>query len=84
MAEFVDKNGSVDSGHPVAEEREHYTSLPIINGMNTKWIRLNVGGQVFLTTRTTLCKDPKSFFSRICREDEGLTSDKVSWINFNL
>jgi len=35
---------------------------------NKEWIRLNVGGTYFLTTRATLCKDPNSFFSRLCQE----------------
>lgn len=43
----------------------------------SEWVRLNVGGQHFLTTRTTLCRDPKSFFFRLCQEDNKLASDKV-------
>jgi len=35
---------------------------------NREWIRLNVGGTYFLTTRATLCKDPESFFSKLCQE----------------
>jgi len=35
---------------------------------NREWIKLNVGGTYFLTTRATLCKDPNSFFSRLCQE----------------
>lgn len=42
----------------------------------SEWIRLNVGGHHFLTTRTTLCRDPKSFFFRLCQEDNNLASDK--------
>jgi len=30
------------------------------------WIRLNVGGTLFQTTRNTLTKDNKSFFHRLC------------------
>jgi len=29
-----------------------------------EWVKLNVGGKCFLTTRMTLCKDPDSFFSQ--------------------
>ncbi|RWS25502.1 BTB/POZ domain-containing protein KCTD5-like protein [Leptotrombidium deliense] len=43
---------------------------------SSKWIRLNVGGTCFLTTRSTLCKDPKSFLYRLCKEDPSLNSDK--------
>ncbi len=28
------------------------------------WVRLNVGGTIFATTRTTLAKDPSSFLYR--------------------
>ena len=41
------------------------------------WIRLNVGGKVFMTTRTTLCKDPQSFLYRLCQDEPDLNSDKV-------
>lgn len=43
---------------------------------NTQWVKLNVGGTCFLTTRTTLCRDPKSFLYRLCQEDPELDSDK--------
>ncbi|XP_006751399.1 BTB/POZ domain-containing protein KCTD5-like [Leptonychotes weddellii] len=43
----------------------------------SKWVRLNVGGTYFLTTRQTLCRDPKSFLYRLCQADPDLDSDKV-------
>uniref|UniRef100_A0A8C4NEX0 BTB domain-containing protein n=1 Tax=Eptatretus burgeri TaxID=7764 RepID=A0A8C4NEX0_EPTBU len=42
----------------------------------SRWVRLNVGGTCFVTTRGTLCRDPKSFLSRLCQEDPDLDSDK--------
>ncbi|CAO2642129.1 BTB/POZ domain-containing protein KCTD5 [Lemmus lemmus] len=42
----------------------------------SKWVRLNVGGTYFLTTRQTLCRDPKSFLYRLCQADPDLDSDK--------
>lgn len=42
-----------------------------------EWIRLNVGGTHFLTTRTTLCRDPNSFLYRLVQEDPELNTDKV-------
>lgn len=42
-----------------------------------KWVRLNVGGTYFISTKQTLCRDPKSFLCRLCQEDPDLDSDKV-------
>ena len=42
-----------------------------------EWVTLNVGGTMFMTTRTTLCRDPKSFLYRLCQEDPDLNYDKV-------
>jgi hypothetical protein len=39
-----------------------------------QWVRLNVGGTLFLSTKTTLCRDPKSFLCRLCQEDSDLIS----------
>lgn len=47
------------------------------NGQESKWVKLNVGGTLFVTTRTTLCRDTKSFLCRLCQEDPTLDSDKV-------
>lgn len=44
---------------------------------NKQWVRLNVGGTYFLTTKTTLSRDPKSFLFRLCQEDSDLISDRV-------
>lgn len=42
----------------------------------SRWVRLNVGGTYFITTKQTLCRDPKSFLFRLCQEDPDLDSDK--------
>ncbi|KAI5622692.1 BTB/POZ domain-containing protein KCTD5 [Silurus asotus] len=49
------------------------------NTASSKWVRLNVGGTYFLTTRQTLCRDPKSFLYRLCQADPDLDSDKASY-----
>lgn len=54
------------------------SSAPLPGAGPGKWVRLNVGGTCFLTTRQTLCRDPKSFLFRLCQADPDLDSDKVS------
>ena len=58
--------------------RRQSSQASIIN--KSEWVKLNVGGQYFLTTKTTLCKNPQSFFYKLCQDDPsiGLTTDKVS------
>ncbi|XGW30589.1 hypothetical protein V3C99_009503 [Haemonchus contortus] len=40
------------------------------------WIRLNVGGKIFQTTRDTLMRVPGSFLYRLCQDDKRLPSVK--------
>lgn len=42
-----------------------------------RWVKLNVGGKVFLTTKTTLSKEPDSFLSRLIQDDPDLRTDQV-------
>ncbi|XP_023863113.1 BTB/POZ domain-containing protein KCTD5 isoform X7 [Salvelinus sp. IW2-2015] len=39
-------------------------------GNNGKWVRLNIGGTVFLTTRHTLLKEQTSFLYRLCQQQD--------------
>ncbi|CAI9728954.1 POZ domain-containing KCTD5-like [Octopus vulgaris] len=41
-----------------------------------EWVKLNVGGTIFMTTRTTLCRDQKSFLYRLIQDEPDLNSDK--------
>ena len=53
-------------------------------GSRDEWVRLNVGGTVFLTTKTTLCREKNGFLARLCQDDPDLPSLKVSregWVN---
>lgn len=43
-----------------------------------EWVKLNVGGTVFLTTKTTLSKEKQSFLYRLCQDDPDLPSLKAS------
>lgn len=49
----------------------------VAQNRRSQWVKLNVGGTVFLTTRTTLCRDPKSFLYRLIQDEPDLNSDKV-------
>jgi hypothetical protein len=46
----------------------------------TEWVRLNIGGKYFVTTKTTLCKSQQCFFYKLLQDDLsiGLTTDKVN------
>lgn len=44
---------------------------------SNQWVRLNVGGTCFLTTKTTLSRDPNSFLARLI-QDSDLISDQVN------
>ncbi|CAF4845877.1 unnamed protein product [Pieris macdunnoughi] len=41
-----------------------------------QWVKLNVGGTYFLTTKTTLSRDTNSFLYRLVQEDSDLISDR--------
>ena len=41
------------------------------------WVKLNIGGKVFMTTKTTLCRHPNSFLARMLHNDPELPSLKV-------
>lgn len=56
---------------------ESRPATPSPAATRSKWVRLNVGGTLFLTTRQTLCREQKSFLCRLCQGEE-LQSDRVS------
>ena len=43
---------------------------------DSRWVHLNVGGMLFITTRSTLVKDPETFFFPMCQENWDLSSTK--------
>ncbi|XP_008108870.1 BTB/POZ domain-containing protein KCTD17 [Anolis carolinensis] len=60
---------------PAAAPSYGWEGSPPGPGPRGKWVRLNVGGTVFLTTRQTLCREQKSFLCRLCQGEE-LQSDR--------
>ncbi|XP_024140899.1 BTB/POZ domain-containing protein KCTD5 isoform X5 [Oryzias melastigma] len=58
--------GESTSAATTAESGGNSTSA----GSNGKWVRLNVGGTVFLTTRQTLLKEQTSFLYRLCQQQD--------------
>jgi len=53
-------------------------SLPARLSSEEEWVKLNVGGTVFLTTRTTLCKENESLLAKLAQNDPDLPSIKVA------
>ncbi|XP_064382750.1 BTB/POZ domain-containing protein KCTD5-like isoform X2 [Halichondria panicea] len=41
-----------------------------------EWVKINIGGTTFLTTKTTLCREKGSFLARLCQNDQDLPSVK--------
>ncbi|CAI2355562.1 unnamed protein product [Caenorhabditis sp. 36 PRJEB53466] len=65
----VSDDSSNRNGLPTKTNGTNYTQ-------NSSWVRLNVGGKVFQTTKSTLMREPGSFLYRLCQEEQGLPSDK--------
>lgn len=72
MAELAEKGDSKETKPNHLERRS-----------SKQWVRLNVGGTYFLTTKTTLSRDQNSFLSRLVQEDSDLISDRVSIFCFH-
>lgn len=62
------------------ESDDNKQQILLKNGNYKQWVKLNVGGTYFLTTKTTLARDPNSFLYRLIQEDSDLISDKVSYL----
>ncbi|XP_023197258.1 BTB/POZ domain-containing protein KCTD5-like isoform X5 [Xiphophorus maculatus] len=73
-----DKEAAGESATSAASEPGGTAAQSIGNGSvinpnggdNGKWVRLNVGGTVFLTTRQTLLKEQTSFLYRLCQQQD--------------
>uniref|UniRef100_A0A1I8A113 BTB domain-containing protein n=1 Tax=Steinernema glaseri TaxID=37863 RepID=A0A1I8A113_9BILA len=60
-----------------AENGEQVFPMQIVKPVKIPkmWVRLNVGGRIFQTTRQTLMRESESFLARICQEDGDLPSE---------
>lgn len=64
------------SGMDIEQEQTLLDGHRLDLALSKMWIRLNVGGTIFLTTRHTLCREANSFLARLCKEDDELPSQK--------
>jgi len=72
----ISENGVVQDGSD-GDSARHSQSLSDRICSREEWVKLNIGGTVFLTTKTTLCKEKGSFLARLCQDDPDLPSLKV-------
>lgn len=62
-----------EDGDAVKENKQNFNSE---RRSSKQWVKLNVGGTYFLTTKTTLSRDQNSFLYRLVQEDSDLISDR--------
>ena len=65
------ERSTIENNCSIAERFRHLPSAC------DDWVKLNVGGKVFQTTKTTLLREPKSFLARLIQDDPDLPSLKV-------
>ncbi|XP_068161919.1 BTB/POZ domain-containing protein KCTD5 isoform X2 [Antennarius striatus] len=61
---------TTESGGTESQSISNGSAINPTGGSNGKWVRLNVGGTVFLTTRQTLLKEQTSFLYRLCQQQD--------------
>lgn len=72
---MADKKGVGDKQKAAEPPRNSCSSTS--KKCTDEWVKLNIGGTVFLTTKSTLCKEKDSFLARLCQNDPDLPSLQV-------
>jgi hypothetical protein len=74
----IHQNGEISTSNHNRNRITNQLSEEKLISCKAEWVRLNIGGQYFVTTKTTLCKNPHSFFYKLCQDDPtiGLTTYK--------
>ena len=75
--ELNSSNLEIMSEEETKSEKKKSVSVSSKLSSKDEWVKLNIGGTVFLTTKTTLCKEKESFLARLCQDDPELPSLKV-------
>ncbi|XP_041363810.1 BTB/POZ domain-containing protein KCTD5-like [Gigantopelta aegis] len=72
--EKIEMNKNTDS----VPETDSKVTVKENKARKNEWVKLNVGGTIYMTTRTTLGRDHKSFLYRLVQDDPelGLNTDK--------
>nr|XP_046210490.1 BTB/POZ domain-containing protein KCTD5-like isoform X2 [Oncorhynchus gorbuscha] len=70
VSEHTTTSSATESSGPETHSFENGCGVNPTVGNNGKWVRLNVGGTVFLTTRHTLLKEQTSFLYRLCQQKD--------------
>ncbi|KAA0203776.1 hypothetical protein HAZT_HAZT004272 [Hyalella azteca] len=69
-------SNNVQNSSPLDAVSNHLGLPASEYGDKKEWVKLNVGGTCFLTTRTTLTKDPESLFAKLINDDiSGMVTD---------
>lgn len=66
-----------DDGKPKEVDSPSTSTCLASKKCKDEWVKLNIGGTVFLTTKSTLCKEKDSFLARLCQNDPDLPSLQV-------
>jgi len=78
LVEAAKQFGLEDLEQELTTQSEADNPHPLEKGAMTDWLRLNVGGTIFETSRTTLTSDPDSILSRMFEPNSNLPPATVT------